>query len=580
MFTSKLVKALGLTVLIFGGPAIAAKDDNGAHQDGHPHLRHVSELAPVDFERELEVHQRKLELDCTTPGGLEFPLLSTVQAAQCAVGLRCTSKDLEVDGARLSPVGGTGGCIECTRCEQVTANLEFSIVNPTGSARPTAGIIGILQETVPDDCEDPGIHECNIARCVNPGALPPVGGAQFFPVGTITYTCGSSLAFQADEIRLIWTDASANSDCSSFDECKDFKPKCDGPPTDITVATGIAASATAACKDDGTSNIDITTAVSGGQSPYTYLWSNDATSADLSNVPDGAYTVTVTDANGCEATASTVEQGCCVPAATCKQLPGNTFCFRSQIPDARTNIDDVLDRTSTCFTAAMTDSSANPSISGNRCVAPDGESVTITYTYTETNNGVIVFTQQCDETFTIEDTEPPVITEPADLTKECGTCDPFSDCFDNDPTVSDDCDTGLSPTGGTPTKDVTDCGSTGTFAKVWTAQDSCLKDATSKTQTLIYQDTIPPELPTACVDSTTVFGCADAINIPESASPGNANDQCAGTLSPTSSCCTDPLVDGGFKVERTFTYNDGCTTPVGCTFTYNVGASGSTCTPS
>jgi hypothetical protein len=38
---------------------------------------------------------------------------------------------------------------------------------------------------------------------------------------------------------------------------------------------------------------------SGGTAPYTYAWSNGATSQTANNLPSGIYTVTVTDANGC-----------------------------------------------------------------------------------------------------------------------------------------------------------------------------------------------------------------------------------------------------------------------------------------
>ena len=38
---------------------------------------------------------------------------------------------------------------------------------------------------------------------------------------------------------------------------------------------------------------------------YSYVWNNGATTASITGVPSGTYTVTVTDANGCTSTSST-----------------------------------------------------------------------------------------------------------------------------------------------------------------------------------------------------------------------------------------------------------------------------------
>ncbi len=55
---------------------------------------------------------------------------------------------------------------------------------------------------------------------------------------------------------------------------------------------------------NGATDGSITMIVIGGTAPYTYQWSNSATTKDISNLVAGTYNVTVTDDNSVTATGS------------------------------------------------------------------------------------------------------------------------------------------------------------------------------------------------------------------------------------------------------------------------------------
>ena len=107
---------------------------------------------------------------------------------------------------------------------------------------------------------------------------------------------------------------------------------------------------------NGTGSINSSPA--GGVSPYTYSWSNQATTQNITNLQAGNYTVTVTDANGCTANAvgvvaitlSTVPVQinnstgtnvltCTTPAISLQATGGVTYTWTGgQTPNAANNV--------------------------------------------------------------------------------------------------------------------------------------------------------------------------------------------------------------------------------------------------
>jgi uncharacterized protein (DUF2141 family) len=74
-------------------------------------------------------------------------------------------------------------------------------------------------------------------------------------------------------------------------------------------------------------NGSIDASVTGGVSPYTYQWSNGATTEDLNNLPTGNYVLTVTGANGCTNTTSANITTSNPPLVASIQSFTNVSCF-------------------------------------------------------------------------------------------------------------------------------------------------------------------------------------------------------------------------------------------------------------
>jgi gliding motility-associated-like protein len=67
------------------------------------------------------------------------------------------------------------------------------------------------------------------------------------------------------------------------------------PVEPLTITSAVLTNVT--CFNQSTGSINLS--ISGGSFPYSYAWSNNATSQDLLNIPAGGYSVSITDFNGC-----------------------------------------------------------------------------------------------------------------------------------------------------------------------------------------------------------------------------------------------------------------------------------------
>ena len=89
----------------------------------------------------------------------------------------------------------------------------------------------------------------------------------------------------------------------------------------IEESSNNTASATSTDTSCGEDNGTATASAMNGTVPYTYAWSNGDTSASISELAAGSYTVTVTDASGCTATASATVGDSTSPTANTSSMP-------------------------------------------------------------------------------------------------------------------------------------------------------------------------------------------------------------------------------------------------------------------
>lgn len=151
------------------------------------------------------------------------------------------------------------------------------------------------------------------------GTITCTGGAQVLAVSTtkITHPCPGSNdgAIQINatggsgSYTYLWTNGATTKDVSNLAPGNYNVTVKDGNNTSITLSaqvtlTALSATTTKVDPTGGGNNGSINLTPTGGNSPYTFLWSNNATTEDINNLAAGKYDYTITDAAGCKLTGS------------------------------------------------------------------------------------------------------------------------------------------------------------------------------------------------------------------------------------------------------------------------------------
>lgn len=173
----------------------------------------------------------------------------------------------------------------------VTASNNCTATASVTITQPTSGIIAEITDVVNAGCQQ---YTGSLTAQATGGTTPYT-----FDLGNGSQTTGAFTGLNAGVYTVTVSDASG---CTATIAAT--------VPSSSTVSVTMQSTATTCATNDGTA----TTTVTGGTTPYTYTWSNGATTANLEALAPGTYVVTVTDLLRCQAIgAVTVTNGCATP---------------------------------------------------------------------------------------------------------------------------------------------------------------------------------------------------------------------------------------------------------------------------
>ncbi|PZX93217.1 hypothetical protein DOS84_12770, partial [Flavobacterium aquariorum] len=184
------------------------------------------------------------------------------------------------------------------------------------------------------------------------------------------------------------------------------------------------------CVGCNNGSIDLT--VSGGTAPYAYLWSNGATTEDISNLPNGTYSVEITDSKGCKANYTYI-----ISESSINITKDGTYVDSNQ--DGVTNVGDVVTynfvvtNTGSVELTNVTVTDNNATITGGpiaTLAVGASDSTTFSGSHVITQNDINTGYVYNLATATAKDPEDKNVTDTSSDPTPCTTCPKDPECPD------------------------------------------------------------------------------------------------------------------------------------------------------
>jgi len=233
----------------------------------------------------------------------DFPTTGTLLSEDFVMCSRDTKQILgdSLPGYTYTWIGNTTGL---TNPNILNTSVNYN----NGTTSP------VTQQYVLEIKRGTGTSDCDALDTINVTILPPVDATAV----TKNISCNSLTDGEIDltpsggqpSYTYNWSTGSTGEDLTGLpvgtysvtitDDslCNATKLYMISQPT--TLSLGVGSSAAFCGQADGTASVY----PSGGTTPYTYLWSNGGSTQTIANIVPGFYAVTVTDAGGCQNTAS------------------------------------------------------------------------------------------------------------------------------------------------------------------------------------------------------------------------------------------------------------------------------------